>query len=76
MAFDCRYGPREVITDGVNGYLVKSGDVAALADRIIKVLTEPGLREKLAANCAKSVERFYPEVVAEQWAELFCRLMK
>ena len=76
VAFDCRYGPREVITDGVNGYLVKSGDVAALADRIIKVLTEPGLREKLAANCAKSVERFYPEVVAEQWAELFCRLMK
>lgn len=76
VAFDCRYGPREVITDGVNGYLVAAGDVAALAEKIIKVLTEPGLREKLAANCARSVEKFYPEVVAEQWAELFCRLMK
>ena len=76
VAFDCRYGPREVITDGVNGYLVKVGDVEALAEKIIKVLTEPGLREKFSANCARSIEKFYPEVVSEQWAELFCRLMK
>ena len=76
VAFDCNYGPSDSIVNGVNGYLVPVGDVDAMADRIIKILTEPGLRDKLAANCAKSIEKFYPEVVARQWAKLFCNFMR
>lgn len=75
VSFDCNYGPRDMIEDGVNGYLVAIGDVEAMADRIIKILTEPGLRERLAANCAKSVEKFSPNVIASKWAELFSKLM-
>ena len=75
VSFDCHYGPRDMIKDGVNGYLVPVDDIEAMADRIIKILTEPGLREKLSANCAKSVERFSPALVARQWAKLFCSLM-
>ncbi len=75
VSFDCNYGPSDMISDGVNGYLVPVGDIQALSDRIIKILTEPGLRDKLAANCSKSVEKFSPEVVARQWANLFYKLM-
>lgn len=75
VAFDCNYGPADVIEDSVNGYLVPVDDIEAMADRIIKILTEPGLRDKLSANCAKSIERFSPEVVARLWANLFCKLM-
>ena len=71
VAFDCRYGPRDSIVDGVNGYLVAVNDVEALADRIIKILTEPGLRDKLSANCARSVEKYSPEKVASKWIKLF-----
>ena len=76
VSFDCTYGPSDSIVNGVNGYLVPVGDAEAMADRIIKILTEPGLREKLSANCAKSIEKFYPEVVARQWAKLFCNFMR
>jgi len=76
VAFDCTYGPSDSIVNGVNGYLVPVGDAEAMADRIIKILTEPGLRDKLSANCAKSIEKFYPEVVARQWAKLFCNFMR
>ena len=76
VAFDCNYGPADGIENGVNGYLVPVDDIEAMADRIIKILTEPGLREKLSANCVKSVEKFSPEVVASKWAELFCQLMR
>ena len=76
VAFNCYYGPDDVIEDDVNGYLVPVDDIEAMADRIIKILTEPGLREKLSANCAKSIEKFSPEVVASKWAELFCQLMR
>lgn len=70
VAFDCRYGARDSIVDGVNGYLVEVDDVEALADRIIKILTVPGLREELSSNCARSVEKFSPEVVADKWRQL------
>lgn len=76
VSFDCNYGPSDSIVNGVNGYLVPVGDAEAMADRIIKILTEPGLRDKLSANCAKSIEKFYPEVVARQWAKLFCNFMR
>ena len=76
VSFDCNYGPSDMIADGVNGYLVPLGDVDAMADRIIKILTEAGLRDKLSTNCARSIEKFSPEVVARQWAELFRELMK
>ena len=76
VAFDCNYGPEDGIEDGVNGYLVPVDDIDALADRIIKILSEPELREKLSANSIKSVEKFYPEVISSKWAELFCKFMK
>ena len=76
VAFDCNYGPSDMIADGVNGYLVPVGDVDAMADRIIKILSEPKLREKLAANCAQSIEKFSPEIIAGKWAELFHTLLK
>ncbi len=75
VSFDCHYGPRDMIKDGVNGYLVPIDDIEAMADRIIKIFAEPALQKKLAANCAKSVERFSEEVVARQWANLFYKLM-
>lgn len=74
VSFDCYYGPRDMIEDGVNGYLVPLGDVEALADKIIKILTEPGLRDKLSANCARSVEKFSPNIVASKWAKVFDEL--
>lgn len=76
VAFDCTYGPRDSIVNDFNGYLVPVDDVEAMADRIIKILTEPGLREKLSSNCARSIEKYSPEVVATQWAKLFCGFMR
>ncbi len=74
VAFDFRYGSREMTADGVNGYLVPVDDAAAMANQIIKIFTVPGLRKRLAANCARSIEKFSPKVVANQWAKLFNRL--
>ena len=41
IAYDIDYGPSDIITDGENGFLVPSGDVSALADRIERIYSMP-----------------------------------
>jgi glycosyltransferase involved in cell wall biosynthesis len=43
----------DLVTDDVNGLLVEPGDDRALADALVRVLTEPGLAERLGAAAHK-----------------------
>jgi glycosyltransferase involved in cell wall biosynthesis len=54
IAYDCSTGPREVIRDGINGFLVPVGDVSSLIERMRQLGTDDVLRGKLARS-AKDV---------------------
>ncbi|MDQ6675215.1 MAG: glycosyltransferase family 4 protein [Chloroflexota bacterium] len=45
------------IDDGHTGFLVPSGDVPALADRLLRLLTEPSQRSGIGAAARQTVER-------------------
>jgi glycosyltransferase involved in cell wall biosynthesis len=51
-------GSAELVRDGWNGYLVAPGDVPALADRLVAILTEDGLRDELGAHGRETAARF------------------
>lgn len=70
VAFDCEWGPREMVEDGVDGLLVPPGDAAALARALAVVLGDAGLRERLGAAARASARRFTPERVVSCWDEL------
>lgn len=57
VATDCDFGPREVIQDGVDGFLVAVGDARALADRAHQLLTDPKLRSRMAAAARLAAQR-------------------
>ncbi|HTR55118.1 MAG TPA: glycosyltransferase [Kofleriaceae bacterium] len=61
VATDCDHGPREVIRNDVNGYLVPVGDAGALARHAIDVMTTPELRARLGAAARDSAQRFTVE---------------
>lgn len=61
-------GMRELVNDGVTGFLVPPGDSEALADRIARLLAEPHLRDRMgqAARewiCGSTVERQVDQIV-------------
>ncbi|MEO7735806.1 MAG: glycosyltransferase [Kofleriaceae bacterium] len=58
VATDCDHGPREVVRDGVDGYLVPVGDADALADRALGILGDGALRTRLSAAGALGARRF------------------
>lgn len=64
-------GIPEVITDGVNGLLVPSGDPAALADALECLITDPLVRQRLGTQAAQSIrDRFDAEENAAHMASL------
>ena len=50
-------GIPELIEDGVSGLLVEERDAAGLALQLRRLLTDPGLRAKLAAPARRRIER-------------------
>src|SRR5204862_7010979 len=54
-------GNREVIVDGVTGFLVPVGDAEALADRLARLLGDPALCRRLGAAARARAARLYDE---------------
>jgi glycosyltransferase involved in cell wall biosynthesis len=61
-------GIRDLVRDGENGILVEPGDTEALADALVRVLSDRELAERLAASARSSVEGWLatPEEYAER----------
>jgi len=71
VSFDCPYGPRNVITDGVDGIMVEYLNSQALADNICKLIENEELRKRMGNNGRRNVLRFSREMIMPQWVELF-----
>jgi glycosyltransferase involved in cell wall biosynthesis len=68
-------GIPDLIEDGVSGMLVEPGDVIALRDALARVLTEPGLAERLAAAARTRVRMFTAEAVVPQIEAVYLDLL-
>jgi glycosyltransferase involved in cell wall biosynthesis len=55
----------EVIRDGENGMLVRSGDSGSLADALERLSTDVRLRRRLRAGARETAQRFSPERAAK-----------
>lgn len=70
VAFDCKTGPNEIITDGKNGLLATNGDVDDLASKMKLLIENEPLRQQLAVAATKSVSRFENAKIMQQWDDL------
>lgn len=71
VAFDCKCGPRDIIDNGRNGFIVPNGDIDGLALAMMKVMGDDELRRSMGAEAVKVTERYSEKTVMKQWVELF-----
>ncbi len=67
VAFDCDYGPREIIRDGLDGLLVPPGDVKALAEALRRLMQDLRLRRRLASRAPEVLNRFSERRFLARW---------
>jgi glycosyltransferase involved in cell wall biosynthesis len=71
VAFDCDYGPREIIAPGINGFLVPQGDVPGLAAAILRALDYPWDANQIAAT----THRFATDHIIDQYIAVIERFL-
>lgn len=76
VAFDCPYGPADIITDGTDGFLVKAGDIKSFVDRACYLLNDEALRQKLGRAGQQASQRFDASKVMPIWKNMFEQIMK
>jgi glycosyltransferase involved in cell wall biosynthesis len=65
-------GMREVVEDGVTGYLIPPGDVATLTVRLDELLSDPGLRNRMGgAGYQMMREKFDIGLRTKEYSELY-----
>jgi poly(glycerol-phosphate) alpha-glucosyltransferase len=77
ISYDLPYGPSDIITHGVDGFLVPFGDIDALADQVSTLVNMP--RGELAAMREAAYRRaqdFSDEQAVERWASLLTTISK
>ncbi|MEV6816218.1 Stealth CR1 domain-containing protein, partial [Micromonospora sp. NPDC051296] len=75
VSYDIQTGPAEIITHGIDGLLVSSGDEDQLAQALIRLIADDELRRKFGANALVAAERYRIGPIMQRWENLFAELI-
>ena len=70
VSFDCRTGPREILSDGVDGFLVPPYDTGLLAEKICLLMEDDALRRAFSSHARDCLPRFEKEKIVRKWCAL------
>lgn len=76
VSFDFKCGPKDILTQNVNGIVVPDGDVKALSEAIIQLIKDEPLRRRMALEARKVSETYSEAEIMSKWLALFDELKK
>lgn len=71
VAFDCPYGPADIITNGKDGYVIYHRDIECFANQVCELIENGQLRQQMGKAGIQSVQRYSAERIMPMWKELF-----
>jgi glycosyltransferase involved in cell wall biosynthesis len=74
IAFDCPFGPKDIICDGVNGFLIANRDMESFSSKMCQLMDNTDIRMRMGDNAFESVQNYNINVIMEKWKDLFDQL--
>ena len=69
ISFTCKCGPRDVITNNVNGLLIDEDDIKGLSDSINKIIENHSYRKQLGKNAHEHAKNYLKNNIMQIWEE-------
>ena len=70
VSYNCKCGPKEIISDNVNGFLIDF-EVKKLAERILKLISNPELLNQFSENTSIDLHKFQKENIMNEWIDFY-----
>ena len=74
VAYDCQYGPADIISDGVDGFLIKQDDINAFVEKLSMLMSNKELRKRMGDIGIQAVHRYEASQIMPLWQNLFQQL--
>ena len=71
VAFDCPYGPRAIVSDGKDGFLIAEGDEQGFADSMSRLMDDANLCDAMGSAALQSAQRYAVNHIMPLWQQLF-----
>jgi len=75
VAYACKCGPRDIIVDGKNGYVIEEGDKETFAHRLVELMKNDELRQEMGRNAKESSRKYSVDNIMGQWLALFSKMI-
>lgn len=74
VCFACQTGPRDIITDGEDGFLIPMNNIDLFAEKLAFLMSNEGSRMEMMQKAIKRANDFTPDKIAQSWMSEFERL--
>lgn len=70
ISYDVRVGPRAIIQDGINGYLVREDEEIDFVNRVQELLNDEKRRVQMSQKAIERANEFTEDIIMERWEEV------
>lgn len=71
VSYQCPCGPKDLITEGVDGFLVPVNDEETMANRICQLIEDEELRRAMGQAAKEKARNYHIDNITKQWMTLF-----
>lgn len=75
VAFDSPFGPRNIINDGYDGFLVENNDTRLFAERLCRLIEDEELRKQFSKRAIEKADTFDVDVIMNKYRTLYEQLV-
>lgn len=76
VAFDCPIGPKAIITNNENGFLIEDGNTSFFSDKVSELIENSDLRNQIGKNAAKEIQKYDLDEIMKKWNDFLKTLIR
>lgn len=69
VSYNTKYGPSEIIRDGIDGFIVQKGDIIKMAECIVEIMNNDEKYNIMSKNAREVSKRFSKDAIFKLWKE-------